>query len=213
MLPVLAVLGGCGSSSQARAPPNIRSRGMQLRDLPKGTTADLTRFWTNAQAAKRDRVPLGVYTEHGRVRSYHNSFFHLPINGVLPAWMERADGEVTEFKDVRGAHWEFLRQRVVMRHAAVESSPASGTLSGASGVYRYPYHALRVPRVGDEDEAYTVDSPSDEVAYTTRVLLLRRGRFVALLRMAGYEGHFPVQDAVGVARAVDGRLRTAAQSR
>jgi hypothetical protein len=152
---------------------------------------------------------VSLYDRHGRQQSYSETFERHVMNGSEPTWLLRADTELTRYRDVAGAQWGYGRLVAAMRHEFVWSATTLGTHSGQSQVAAR-YHAIPVAPVGDRDAAFTVDSGGDEVAFTRRVLIFQRGRYVEWLRVMGLIEDVAMWRVVKLAHAVDRRCTTAA---
>jgi hypothetical protein len=212
----LAILGicgilaaGCGSAGGSGRSVHLKALALQPSDVQSHLLAGPARYWSNAQAAKRDGVPVSSYDAHGRIRSYENDYtpdFSAP---VLAAGLERADSEITAYKGVQGAHWGWLRLRATMRKAKVMESTTLGTPAGLAAV-PVPFKQIAVPRVGNEDAGFAVTWGGDEFAYTTRDIVFRQGRYVALVRVIGIMDQFSLRRTLSIARAVDRRIASSA---
>lgn len=203
----LLVAAGCGSSSSAQARPDLRVLGLRLSDLPAQTTVDSTRYWSNAQAAHRDGVPVTAYNQHGRVLSYQDSFTRNVLNGSDSIWLLLANSEITAYKTVAGARWYYDRLRSEMQKEYVPSTNNLGANAGQTGIH-VSFHGLAIPPLGDAHAAFTADSGGDEMAFTTRVILFRRGPYVVSLRVRGLVDQTLVSKVVAVGRKVDARVRS-----
>jgi len=188
-----------GSSS------SLQSFALRLSDLPRGATAGPARSWSNAQAAVRDGVAPSVYDAHGRITSYEDSFDRSLVDGLPPRGLVRASCEITEYKSSSGAHWYYLRLRSAFRHSGVLGATTGGTRFGAAS-HLYRYTPVAMPRVGNENAGFKAESSGDEFSYTTRTTIFRRGRYVATLRLVGYQGQFPQRAANALARVIDRRI-------
>lgn len=198
-------LSACGSRSARPGPDDVVLR---LSDLPAQTKLDLTRSWNNRQAAARDGVSVDTYSRHGRITSREVRFVRNVMNGSEPTWLLRAENEVTEYRDGAGARWGYSALRATMRRAFVWGATTLGTNSGQAHV-RTPFRPLGVPRVGDADAGFTVNSGGDEVAWTTRVLIFRRDRYVVFLRVMGLIDDVAMSRVIALGRIIDHRITPA----
>jgi hypothetical protein len=206
---VCLALVGWGSVTQASPTPDLKVLALQARDLPGGFALDSGRYWNNSQAAARDHVPVSSYQTHGRVRSYQNSYFHpFAPNSPPTLGLQHAGSEITEYRNARGAHWDWLRLRSVWRHATAMGSTTLGSVAGNAG-RPVPFKTIVVPPVGDEDAGFSVIWGGDEFDYTTTVIVSRRGRYVATLEVIGVMKQFPFHRTVAIARAIDRRIAAA----
>jgi len=206
-LSVVLLLAGCGASaSEAKSRVSLSLLVAHVTDFPKGSSADVAIDWNTRQKAKRDYVTIAPYLGHGWVESYSATFLLLAIGGLPTSWMERAASEITEYRDVAGASWDYARQKRALAHSGVSSFQASATNSTKAKSHVYPYRPGIAVHIGDESSAYTVTWPSDEVSYTTRIILSRQGRFVSYLQIVADLGWIPWQKAIGVARKVEARI-------
>lgn len=203
---VCLALIGCGSSTQAGHPTDPKAFALRLSDVPRGFVLDSARYWRNKQAASRDHLPVSAYDSHGRIRSYENTFTpSLALDEPPTGGLQRAASEVVEYQDTRGAHWDWLRMRNVWRHATAMGSTTLGANAGEAG-RPVPFKAIAAPRVGDESAAFSVTWGGDEFAYTTTVVVFRRGKYVATATAIGIVDQVPPRRAVSMARTVDRRI-------
>ena len=202
----LLLAAGSASAYGAWAPGDLRSVGLRLSDLPPQTIPDTARFWTKAQAAGRDRLPTSTYNRHGRVLSYEDSFTRNVITGSEPVWLLLARSEITAFNTVAGARWYFHRLNAEMPKEYVMSTNNLGANAGQTAI-KVPFRRLAIPAVGVADAGFTADSGGDEMAYTTRVILFERGRYVVELHIRGLQDQTLVSSVVGVARKIDARVK------
>ena len=198
----LLLMSSCSSTTST---PNLRRLALRLSDFPRATILDSARAWTDRQAASRDRVAPGLYERHHRLRSYGISVERHVMNGSEPTWLLRADNEVTAYRDIAGARWGYRLLVHMLRRGFVWGATTLGTRSGEAAV-RVPYRPLPVPPIGDSDAAFTVDHGGDEYAYTTRVLVFRRDRYVVFLRVTGLVESVAVSRVVALGRIVDRRI-------
>src|SRR5947209_4700684 len=71
-----------------------------------------------------------------------------------------------------------------------------------------PYRIVRVPAIGDGTAGFTNDSAAyaGEFVFTNQVVLLRQGRYCAIVHISGDYGQVPLRTAVGLGRLIDGRI-------
>lgn len=205
---ILTAAAYCTSPTHASTPPDLRFLALRLSDLPGGSTIGSARYWSNAQAAARDHVSVSQYARHGRIRSYENTFDRTLVDGLPARGLVRANSQIVAYTTQQGAHWDFVRSRNALGHSGVLGATTGGTRVGqASHLFRYTPVAL--PPIGNEDAGYKAESAGDEFAYTTRTIVFRRGRYLAIIRLVGYQGQLPQRQAVSLARVVDRRLAAA----
>jgi hypothetical protein len=193
------------SMSAAQSNPPLRSLALRLSDLPPYTTADSARVWTNAQAAKRDHVPVATYNQRGRILSYQDSFERHVINGSEPTWLLHTDSEITAFRGAAGARWYFGRVSAAMKRSYVTSTNNLGANAGQTGIRVY-FHTLAVPPLGNRRIGLTVNSGGDEMGFTTRVLIFQRNRYVVFLRVRGLLDQTILSKVVAIGRRIDSRV-------
>lgn len=116
-----------------------------------------------------------------------------------------ADG-ARSWSNTQAARRERLRS--AMRTAYVLSTNTLGTNAGQTGIH-VPFRQVAIPPVGNEDATFTADWGGDEFAYTTRVIIFRRGRYVVLLRIRGLQDQTALSKVVAVARTIDARVKAA----
>jgi hypothetical protein len=203
--PCLLQLSACGSTSVAPSNPPLRSLALRLSDLPPSTTADSARFWSNAQAATRDHVPVAAYQQHGRILSYQDSFERHVMNGSEPTWLLHTDSEITAFRGAAGARWYFGRMSAAMKRSYVTSTNNLGANAGQTGLHIH-FHLLAIPPLGNRRVGLTANSGGDEMGFTTRVLIFQRGRYVVFLRVRGLLDQTILSKVVAIGRRIDHRL-------
>jgi hypothetical protein len=206
---VCLALVGWGSATSADPTPDLKALALRAGDLPGGFALDSGRYWSNSQAAARDRVPVSSYQTHGRIRSYQNIYSHpFAVNSPATGGLQRAGSEITEYRDARGAHWDWLRLRGVWRHATSMGSTTLGSVAGNAG-RPVPFKPIVVPLVGNEDAGFAVTWGGDEFDYTTRVIVFRRGRYVATLEVIGIMQQVSLHKTMIMARTIDRRIAAA----
>lgn len=205
-----AVWIACSLPGRATAAgPDLRSMALHGQDLPRGAILYVSRFWTDAQAALRDRVPVSVYQRHRRLLSYETEFNRPLLYGrVEVSGLDLARAEITRFRSARGATWYFRHLQPILRHDFVAGTTTGGTMQGGA-YHRFPYFPSLVPAVADQVAAYTAGWAADEYAYSERALVFRDGRYVVLLHINGVEGRTPLDLAVRLARLIAGRIAAA----
>jgi hypothetical protein len=170
--PFLAILGVCcvvgligyAAATEPGQPTNLKALALRANDVQRHLLAGPAGYWSNAEAARRDGVPVAVYDRGGPIRSYHNSFTPDFSVRISFAGLERADSEIGEYKDAAAAHWGWLQMRAAMRHAVVMEAPAMGTPAGPVA-QPVPFKPIAVPRVGNEDAGFAVTWLGFEFTY------------------------------------------------
>jgi len=208
LLAALTALGLGTGMSRAAGVPSLPSLALRLSDLPPQTARDGSRFWDNAQAAQRDGVPVSLYIQHGRIRSYTDAFARKVMNASAKVWILHADSELTEFRSAANAYWYYRRMIGQMNGGYVLSTNNLGANAGQTGIH-VPFRRLQIPVIGSRRAAFSANSGGDEMAFTTRVILFQRGRYVDMLRVRGLEGESPAGRVVAVAEKIDARLKSA----
>ncbi len=197
----ILALAGFGTVSGATPRLGLPSVALRVSDLPRGATLATARFWSNAQAAKRDGVSASVYKRHGRIRSYQVTFDRELVNGLPPRGIVHADSEITAFRSAGGARWYFSRvDRRLRRQGVIGSLTGGANGSPGSASHAFTYHPAALPRIGDQTAGFVAQSSGDEFAYTTRAILFREKRDIVLLRVVGFQGQMPWQAALHIAR-------------
>jgi hypothetical protein len=197
---------GCGSSRVASASGTLKSMSVHQSDVPRGFVRDTGRYWNNHQAAVRDNVAVSLYQAHGRQRSYEDAYTQsFALNEPPSGGLHRASSEVTEFRDASDAHWGWLREVHVWRHATQTGATTLGTGAGQAAI-PIPFARIPVPRIGAEDEGFSATWGGDEVAYRGNVLVIRQGRYVATVETIGWVGQVHLSLAIALARRIDRRI-------
>lgn len=204
---VLTFLLLCGSTGIAGARTgDLRSAALHGHDLPRGADIYVSRFWTDIQAAERDHIPVQTYERHGRIVSYETAFSRPLLYGRIEvSGLDLARSEITWFHSVGGAAWYFRRLQPILRHDFVAGTTTSGTMKGGA-YHRFPYFPSSIPRIANQDAAYSASWAADEYAYTERAVVFRERNYVCLLHINGVEGRTPLSLAVRLARLIAGRL-------
>jgi hypothetical protein len=171
---------GTGQAADLRA--QLRRLNLSLPDMPAGFTLHTARYWTNAQAAREDKVSLATYEQRGRLLSYNAEYRRDGLVGL-----QDVDATVVAYRDERGARWAYERAISNLRQAHERE--------------------VSVGQLGSAAVGFTFDKTTHGYSVTADAIPLRRSSYVIIVVGAGLRATFGAAEVASLARLIDTRVQ------
>jgi hypothetical protein len=180
---VLVSIAGVGSNTAlAASGGKPQAVTLRLSDLPRGFKRAMAHTVTNTSAALANHLPLKTFTKHGRISSYEIGFARRVTRGMSYVY-----AETVAYRSDAGASWEY----------ALDLSQL-----GKSHLQR-----VSAATVGEASVAFRLVQKSGKLSGTSDFIRFRRGAWVATVEVQGATGTVSMDQAVSLARVIDGRIQ------
>jgi hypothetical protein len=219
---LVAACAGCGTASHpANAGPSLESLQLRTSEVPAGFYLEYRYRLDAGHTAEAQHLDPSQYAHHGGGPSLAETFVLRQPTGVGLSFIS---SQVIAFTSAAGAAWGFLHLRTVlgrsgtigMFQAAVKVGATPTPLPTILAILKHPlpppvtlYRRVAVPPVGDGDVAFTNASAAyaGEYVFTNQVVLFRRGRYCAIVHIAGNYSQVPLSAALSLSRYIDAHMR------
>ena len=221
---LVATCAGCGTASHpASAGPSLESLQLRTSEVPAGFYLEHRYRLDAGHTAQTQHLGPSQYARHGGGGSLAETFVLRQPTGVGLSFIS---SQVIAFTSAAGASWGFSHLRTVldrsgtigMFQAAVKVGATPTPLPTILAILKHPlpppvtlYRRVAVPTVGDADVGFTNTSAAyaGEYVFTNQVVLFRRGRYCAIVHIAGNYNQVPMSAALSLSRHIDAHIRGA----
>jgi hypothetical protein len=221
---LVAGCAGCGTASHsASAGPSLESLQLRRSEAPAGFYLEHRYRLDAAHTAGTQQLDPSQYARQGGGPSLAETFVLRQPTGVGLSFIS---AQVIAFGSSAGASWGFSQLRAVLDRSGTIGTVQATVKVGATptplptilAILKHPlpppvtlYRRVAVPPVGDGAVGFTNTSAAyaGEYVFTNQVVLFRRGRYCAIVHIAGNYNQVPMSAALSLSRHIDARMRGA----